>query len=134
MIKSNSEIYKVLEDALRAAGQEPQTCVDLYQRSEVNALVESANRVSDYLGHMWRREVVKRWYAPKGSNQRSTYAYTWIEPKPEEKVPKPIERLSIVQNNRPIATKGNKPHVEILEEDGAITLDFKEFTITVRRK
>lgn len=52
MIKSNSEIYKVLEDALRATGQEPQTCVDLYQRPEVNALVESANRVSDYLGHM----------------------------------------------------------------------------------
>ena len=132
MIKSNSEIYKVLEDMLRASGENPQTCVDLYDNPSVKTLVDSPNRVSDYLGHMWRRGIVKRWYAPKGSHNRSQYAYTWIEVKDD--APKPIERLSLVQNQKPIATKGNKPHVEILEEEGAITLDFKEFTITVRRK
>ena len=77
MIRSTAEIYKVLEKHLRKAGDNPQTCVDLYEHRDVQELVESANRVSDYLGHMWRRGVLQRYYAAN-TTQRSRYAYTWI--------------------------------------------------------
>ena len=127
MIKSEAQIYQVLEELLRAAGSDPLTCVDLYDDPRVKELVSSPNRVSDYLGHMWRRGVVQRWYASKESSQRSRYAYTWIE-QPEEK-PEPVTRLTVPRRPAP-----EKPNVTVTEDDGSITLDFKEFTITVKRK
>ena len=128
MIKSEAEIYRVLENLLRAAGDKPQTCVDLFAASEVRNLVESPNRVSDYLGHMWRRGLVQRWYAPKDTAQRSRYAYTWMAEVEQEPVPIPnnVSLLTTVQ--------AKKPNVTITEGDAEIVLDFKEFTITVRRK
>ncbi len=54
MIRSDATIYTVLERLLKAAGDRPQTCVDLYDASnEVRDLVGEGgtNRVSDYLGH-----------------------------------------------------------------------------------
>jgi hypothetical protein len=81
MIKSEATIYIVLERLLKAAGDSPQTCVDLFDASgEVRELVGSggANRVSDYLGHMWRRGLVSRFYAAQ-TTARARYAYTWKE-------------------------------------------------------
>ena len=128
MIKSEAEIYQILEELLRAAGNNPQTCVDLHDDPRVQKLAPSPNRVSDYLGHMWRRGLVQRWYASKDTAQRSRYAYTWID-QPEEK-PEPVARLTVPQ--RKVAPE--KPNVTVVEDDGSITLDFKEFTITVKRK
>lgn len=127
MIKSDAEIYGILEELLRQAGDTPQTCVDLHEDHRVRALVPSANRVSDYLGHMWRRGVVQRYYATKNNTQRTRYAYTWKEPPEEEAQPTPIERLTVVP-------KTTKPNVTITETDGSVVLDFPEFTITVKRK
>jgi len=124
MIKSEAEIYEVLEELLRAAGDKPQTCVDLYDDPRVKKLADSPNRVSDYLGHMWRRELVQRWYS-NDKSQRSRYAYTWMnKAEPEQE---PVTRLTV-------AKAGKKPNVTITESDGAVVLDFPEFTITVTRK
>lgn len=35
MIKSEAEIYQILEELLRAAGDKPQTCVDLFDDPRV---------------------------------------------------------------------------------------------------
>lgn len=125
MIKSEAEIYQVLEDLLKAAGDNPQTCVDLFDSPRVKELAEDPNRVSDYLGHMWRRNLVQRWYAPKDKTTRSRYAYTWIEPEPTE--PEPVTRLTTVREQK-------KPNVTVTEGEGHVTLDFPEFTITIVRK
>lgn len=127
MIKSEAQIYQVLEELLRAAGNTPLTCVDLFDDQRVKDLVPSPNRVSDYLGHMWRRGVVQRWYASKETSSRSRYAYTWIE-QPEE-VLEPVTRLTVPRKLAP-----EKPNITVVEDDGSITLDFKEFTITVKHK
>lgn len=124
MIRSTAEIYKVLEKHLKKAGDNPQTCVDLYEHRDVQALVESANRVSDYLGHMWRRGVLQRWYAAN-TTQRSRYAYTWIGDEKREE-PKPVHYLTSVD--------GKKPNVTVVEEENRLVLDFKSFTVTIQSK
>ncbi len=129
MIKSDATIYQILEELLRAAGSNPQTCTDLYDDSRIRELASNANRISDYLGHMWRKGLVQRWYASKNVATRSRYAYTWIEQVPE--APEPVERLTVVPRMKP---SPEKPNIMVTEDDGCITLDFKEFTITVKRK
>ena len=93
MIKSEAEIYQILEELLQKAGDNPQTCVDLYDDPRVKLLATNPNRVSDYLGHMWRRGLVQRWYASKELSQRSRYAYTWIEQTVAP--PEPVARLTV---------------------------------------
>ena len=127
MIKSDAVTYQVLEELFRAAGDNPLTCVDLHEDQRVRNLAPSPNRVSDYLGHMWRRGLVQRWYASKETAQRSRYAYTWIEQADEK--PQAVARLTVPPKPTP-----EKPNVTVTEPDGSITLDFKEFTITVKRK
>jgi hypothetical protein len=125
MIKSEAEIYQIMEQLLRKAGDKPQTCVDLYDDARVKKHADSPNRVSDYLGHMWRRGLVQRWYAAKDTKTRTRYAYTWIDQ--DTLAPEPVDRLTVVRNP-------SKPNVTVTESDGSVTLDFKEFTITVVRK
>jgi hypothetical protein len=136
MIKSEAAIYQVLKELLRVAGANPQTCADLFDDLRVKALAPNANRVSDYLGHMWRRGRVQRWYASKDTAPRSRYAYTWLEQ--IAKAPEPVEHLTVVPKLKPVP---KKPHVTVAkddddddddDDDGNITLDFKEFTITVK--
>jgi len=124
-IKSPAEIYTILEELLRKTGDQPLTCVDLFEDSRVAKLVDTPNRVSDYLGHMWRRGLLQRWYANE-TTQRARYAYTWKEEQKAEA--KKIEALSVVRND------SVKPHVTITEEDKRIVLDFPQFTIIVQSK
>jgi hypothetical protein len=77
MIKSDAEIYTELERVLRATGDTPITAVHIFEAdAKVRELAGNANRLSDYLGHMWRRGVVQRYYAANDKT-RSRYAYTW---------------------------------------------------------
>lgn len=106
---NKSGIYQLLETRIRAS-KDPLTCVDLYDFPEIKEITRDANRVSDYLWHMWRRGLLQRWYSPQKSiSQRARFAYTW-------------------------QTKYAKPNVTITEDDASVTLDFEQFTITVQRK
>jgi hypothetical protein len=123
-----SGIYQLIEDRLRAT-TEPMTCVDLYEFPEIRNIVRDANRVSDYLGHMWRRGFLQRWYSPKDPAQKARFAYTWKESEEPVPVENPkIERLNIIRNTY------SKPNVTITEDDSSVTLDFEQFTITIHRK
>lgn len=84
-IQSASDIYNVLEQVLRKA-VEPLTCVALMEISSVReaALAEfggdvqhATNKLSDTLGFMWRRDVIDRYPAPRGSGVKARYAYAW---------------------------------------------------------
>ena len=131
MAVTKSGIYQLIEDKLRAT-KEPMTCVDLWEFQEIKELARDANRVSDYLGHMWRKGLIQRWYSNAVDlKQKSRFAYTWKTPEEveytEAESPK-IERLNIIRN------KYTKPHVTITEDDASVTLDFEQFTITIQRK
>jgi hypothetical protein len=47
-------IYQAIEKVLKAS-KKPLTCVDLFEYEEIKKHAEDINKVSDYLGHMWRR-------------------------------------------------------------------------------
>lgn len=50
MIKSEAEIYSILEELLRAAGNNPQTCVDLHDDPRVQKLAPSPKKNLSLLG------------------------------------------------------------------------------------
>lgn len=56
---SEEGLYRLLEKLLRAA-KEPKNCNELFDVAEVREYAASPNRVSDYLGNMWRRGLLRR--------------------------------------------------------------------------
>lgn len=74
MILYESTLYQAIETALSGC-KAPVTCVELYGVPNIRRLAESSNRVSDYLGNMWRRGQVLRYPAPKDSGTASRWAY-----------------------------------------------------------
>ena len=130
---SGQGIYAVLERLLKATDDNhPLTCTDLFDDPEVKKYADSPNRVSDYVGHMWRRGLVQRWTAPRTLNNKARFAYTWkgaptVEPLPDKKVSH-MPDLKVLKN--PLT----KPNVVVTEGDNEIVLDFAEFTLTIRSK
>lgn len=121
-IKSDAEIYKVLEQHLRAA-KEPQTCVALWEHTDVREHAKSADKVSDFLGLMWRRSLIQRWSTPKNSMDRSRFAYTWIDDPTYDKP-------QLVAGTVP---KG-RMDVNVAELEDTVVLKFDKFTITITPK
>ncbi len=79
MTKADVEIFISIERFLKQAGEKPQTCFDVFDDKVVSSLVDSANQVSDYLNHMWRRGQLQRYFPAVPSAVRARHAYTWKE-------------------------------------------------------
>ena len=77
-IRSDKEIYEVLERHLRAA-VEPLTAPALLELPDVKALVGDPKKLSDHLGHMWRRGLLERYPAPQHGPSMARWAYKWKE-------------------------------------------------------
>jgi hypothetical protein len=120
VIKSEFGIYSVLERHLKAASQ-PLTCVDLFAKNDVKKFATSANKVSDYLGHMWRRGLLDRFYAPKESTSMARYGYLWKE-QPTQAEPEPVVQQSPARRSK----------VDITEKDGAVEIRMEKVVITIR--
>ena len=58
-MRTEAGLFALLEKILKEADQ-PMTCNMLYDRAEVKLFAESAHRVSDYLGGLWRKGRVTR--------------------------------------------------------------------------
>jgi len=76
MRNSEKGLFHALEKILRATG-EPMDCNQLFDEPEVREYAATANRVSDYLGGLWRKGLVTRLPAPKDSNSRARWMYQW---------------------------------------------------------
>lgn len=120
VIKSEFGIYGVLERYLRAA-KDPLTCVDLFAKNDVKKFAANANKVSDYLGHMWRRGLLDRFYAPKDSTTMARYAYLW---KAQEVAaePEPVPSTQPSRRNK----------LDITEKDGVVEIRTEKVIITIR--
>ena len=85
----------------------------------------SPERVSDFLGLMWRRNLIQRWNAPKTSLDRSRFAYSWIDD-PEASKPRIVtEKYS---------GNAKRANLSVTEDDGVVTLEFDKFFVTIRHK
>lgn len=121
-----SGVYAVLERLLRATKDEPLTCVDLFDNPEVKQFASSANRVSDYIGHMHRRGLLQRWTAPPQLNNKARYAYTWLD---NREPAKPV--LRVVKERERDKPKQN---INVTELDDQVVIELADFTVTIKRK
>lgn len=127
-------IYHVLETQLKQAPQ-PLTCVDLFDHPDVKKFADSVNRVSDYLGHMYRRGLLGREPAPKTLNSQARWGYFWKnrdEVAPARAVTAPVR----VQSELPAPLRKilSKPNIEISDNGATVVIDLPELTITIRSK
>jgi hypothetical protein len=129
MSKMESGLYQLLSELLKAADH-PLTCVELYERADVRALAHSANRVSDYLGGLWRKGHATRVAAAKNARDSSRWAYVWREPGPA-----PVHGAGATpQVYGARTTLVDKPNILITSEHDVITIELPGFAITVRQR
>lgn len=117
-------LFPVLEAALKAAS-EPLDCQTLFDMPEVRKRAASMNRVSDYLGGLWRKGLVVRLPAPKNGESRARWMYEWKGHR-GAKVHEAIEYSPRVLADR--------PSVLITEEGNVMTLEFPNLVIQIRQK
>ncbi len=126
-------IYHVLETLLKSS-EEPLTCVDLYDSPDVKKYADSANRVSDYLGHMYRRKLLRRFNAPKDGNSMARFAYLWKD----MSVGAPVQRYAqprlVTSVPRPLPAITPRQEVAVREDVDGLHIDLATFTITIKAK
>lgn len=135
MFRNESGLFYALEMALKKAKQ-PKTCIELYDEHEdIRELAASPNRVSDYLGGLWRRGLAVRVPAPKSTGSSARWAYAWKKEKPgTEPVfsPKAQEFIDSVQLNGQSVYKRGK--VDIRDNGNTILIDLPALQITIQMK
>ena len=125
MRNDETGLFPVLEAALKAA-KEPLDANDLFDMPKVKDHAASMNRVSDYLGNLWRKGYVTRAPAPKGRDSRCLWVYQWKG----NRGPK-IYDHALEYTPKVIA---DRPSVLITEEGNTITLEFPNLVIVVKGK
>lgn len=116
-------LYRSLEEIFRRA-KKPLTCNDIWDdHPVVRDFAASPNRVSDYMGNMWRRGLLSRLPVPEpGRGPR--WSYMW-----KDKVPPALAALEYV----PKAIV-ERPNLIISEEGDQIQIDLKEVVILIRTR
>lgn len=126
-------IYHVLRTHLEAA-KHPLTCVELFDFDDVKQYAPDSNRVSDYLGHLFRRGLVSRYPVPRTETSAARYGYLWKSakaPSPQQRTPQP--RLSIVANGGVVEPL--RSNMKVIEQaDGSVTIELSNLLITVKPK
>lgn len=131
MRTNESGLFPALEAALKAS-KEPLDCVTLFDRPEIREHAASANRVSDYLGGLWRKGLVVRIPAPKTGNSKARWMYAWKGPKG----PKLHAKLGIPDEGQVYTPRilADRPSVLITEEGSTITIELPNLLISIRSK
>lgn len=124
MRNNETGLFPALEAALRAAS-EPLDCQTLFDMPSIKEHAASANRVSDYLGGLWRKGLVVRLPAPKTDSSRSRWMYEWKG----QKGPKYLDAIEYTPK-----VLADRPAMLITEEGNVITLEFQNLIISIRQK
>lgn len=127
MPRIESGLFKALEAELKRA-KEPLDCVTLFDRNSIKEHAESANRVSDYLGHLWRKGLVMRIPAPQMEDRRARWAYVWKGRDGAVQMPPRADHVHTP------TTLLSKPTVEITEHGDVIKIDLPQLQIVIRPK
>lgn len=122
-------LFGALEKELKKA-KEPLDCATLFDRSSVRQHATTVNRVSDYLGNMWRKGQVKRFHAAALEGTRARYVYEWDWKKKKEPVVlgEPMEfapRVNAILS---------RPNIEVTEEGDSIVITLPAVTITIKQR
>lgn len=131
MSQQNEEgLFQVLEKELRKS-DEPLDCVMLFDKASVRRHADTVNRVSDYLGNLWRKGLVLRVPAPKGSG-KARWMYVWKNKGPVER-PKPDLSQAIAFDER-VNNLLHKPNLTVSEDGKTVTIETPFMRIIVEQK
>ena len=137
MYRNEQGLFYALEVILKAA-TEPLTCTQIYDDNfEVREHATSANRVSDYLGGMWRKGQVTRSPAPRIGGSSARWAYSWKQEAVHTSISEQIEYHAGAKefvNSFKTDKIVSKPGIEITDAGNVITIELDAFVITVRKK
>lgn len=127
-LRAEDGLFGALEAELKKA-KEPLDCVALFDKPSVRAHALNVNRVSDYLGNMWRKGQVLRLPAPRGEDRRSRWLYVW-------KGRPPVAKPTIDDALKLSATQTilSKPNIEISEEGNVVTITLPGWSITIKQR
>lgn len=124
MRQNESGLFPALEAALKAAS-EPLDCHALFELPGVKQHAASANRVSDYLGHMWRKGQVIRLPTPKtGDAARARWMYEW----------KGYKGPALYGETYTPTILADKPSMLITEDGRDVIIETLHMVITIRQK
>jgi hypothetical protein len=96
---SEEGLFRALEQIFRETDKF-MDCNELFDYQEVKNYAASANRVSDYLGSMWRKGQLTR--LPSNGNSRARWMYQWKEKTPVGVVGKEYAPKLLI--DRPLVT------------------------------
>jgi len=130
MRNNETGLFPALEAALKNA-TEPLDCQALYDMPSIKEHAASANRVSDYLGGMWRKGQVVRLHAPRVGDSRSRWMYQWKGSKTRYEGPTSTSTDGIEYIPKIIA---DRPSVLITEEGNTITIQLPALVIVIKTK
>jgi hypothetical protein len=115
-------LYQLLEKILFEA-TEPLDAVQIYDMPGVRDFAASANRVSDYLGNIWRKGLAMR--IPAGGEGRGPrWKYAW-------KGKAPVGSKAVEYTPKLLV---NRPTVVITEEGLTLQIEMPELTILIKQK
>lgn len=127
MSRSEEGLFQALEEELKKA-KEPVDCNTLFDRPKVRQHAQTVNRVSDYLGNMWRKGQVTRLPAPRMENTRSRWLYTW-----KGKTPTTLQKGVDYDPAKGIKLV-DRPTMEITDDGGVITIELPSLQLVIRPK
>ena len=120
MRHSEKGLFNALEKILRESG-EAMDCNELFDKPEVREHAATANRVSDYLGNLWRKGLVKR-LPSNTEGSRSRWRYQWSTTVPEGIGTEYAPKLLV-----------DRPQVIITEEGLMIHIVTPHLTISIKQ-
>lgn len=123
MRHSENGLFQALEKVLRETG-EPMDCNQLFDMPEIREHAASANRVSDYLGGLWRKGLVVRLPSSTDGTSRARWSYQW-----KDRVPPGVEGKAYAPK-----LLVDRPTVLITEEGGTMQIEMPHLTIIIKQK
>jgi hypothetical protein len=127
-IEGHNDLIPAIEAALKEA-TEPLDCHQLFDMPAIRSAAPNVNRVSDYLGMLYRRGMALRVAnSDRDANSRARWAYIWKK-KEEPDWKKPADALEY----RP-KTILDRPNIYINETGDYINIELPELTITIKKK
>lgn len=123
-----NDLFPAIEAVLRNAN-EPLDCNQIFRIPEVNQIAPSANRVSDYLGILFRRGMVSRVPSDRSDGSKSRWKYVWRN----KDIPAIKQHALKVVDYAPKAIL-DRPNIYISEDGVNINIELPHLSITIKKK